>query len=90
VTVRAAVSTRPPFDSKNSKQKSPRRISPWRALQFLRCGRYADDLPDMSNRFQAVNKLQKIQRNGFDKLKLLWPIMFCEMETPATIFRRGL
>jgi hypothetical protein len=44
----------------------------------------------MSNRFQTVNKLQKIQRNGFDKLKLLWPIMFCEMETPATIFRRGL
>jgi len=44
----------------------------------------------MSNRFQTVNKLQKIQRNGFDKLKPLWPIMFCEMETPATIFRRGL
>jgi hypothetical protein len=29
----------------------------------------------MSNRFQAVNKLQKIRRNGFDKLKPLWPIV---------------
>jgi hypothetical protein len=44
----------------------------------------------MSNRFQTVNKLQKIQRNGFDKLKLLWPIMFRGIEEPAIVVRRGL
>jgi hypothetical protein len=35
-------------------------------------------LPDESNDFQAVNKLQKIQRNGFGELKLPWPIIWCK------------
>jgi hypothetical protein len=48
---------------------------------FLRCGLcsfcddgvIAGDLPDMSNRFRVMNKLRKIRRNDFDKLKPLWP-----------------
>ena len=46
-----------------------------RALQFSRRWRYAGDLPDVSNRFRAVNKLRKIRRNGFDKLKPPRPIV---------------
>jgi hypothetical protein len=46
------------------------------------------DLPDMSNRFRAVNKLQKIRRNGFDKLKPPWLTM-SKTKKPATITGAG-
>src|SRR3954470_25041150 len=42
----------------------------------------------MSNRFRAVNKLQKIRRNGFDKLKPPWPTI--RNGKARRRFRRGL
>ncbi|MEH2544166.1 hypothetical protein V1283_000811 [Bradyrhizobium sp. AZCC 2262] len=68
------VDVRPPSDWEISSKK-PATDCSVRALQLSRCWRYAGDLPDMSNRFRAVNKLRKIRRNDFDKLKPLWPIV---------------
>src|SRR5207248_3121050 len=62
------VDVRPPSDWGISNKK-PATDSSVRALRFSRCWRYAGDLPDVSNRFRAVNKLRKIIRNDFDKLK---------------------
>src|SRR3954467_11505021 len=42
----------------------------------------------MSNRFRAVNKLQKIRRNGFNKLKPPWPTI--RNGKARRRFRRGL
>jgi hypothetical protein len=62
---------RPLSDLKNSKQKA--------RSGFLRAGfailSIAGDLPDMSIRFRMINKLRKIQRNGFDNLKPPWLIV---------------
>jgi hypothetical protein len=65
---------RPPSDWGISNKK-PATDCSVRALQLSLCWRYAGDLPDVSNRFRAVNKLRKIRRNDFDKLKPLWPIV---------------
>ena len=54
------VDVRPPSDWEISSKK-PATDCSVRALQLSRCWRYAGDLPDMSNRFRAVNKLQKIR-----------------------------
>ena len=61
---------RPPPGSEDFK-KSPRRIFSERALRFSRSCHFAGDLPDVSNHFRAVAKLHKMQRNSFDKPKLL-------------------
>ncbi|MGY2904918.1 hypothetical protein [Bradyrhizobium sp. URHC0002] len=53
------VDVRPPSDWGISNEKPATDFSV-RALQFSRWWRYAGDLPDMSNRFRAVNKLRKI------------------------------
>jgi hypothetical protein len=44
----------------------------------------------VSNYFRAVNKLQKMQRNGFDKLKLPGPIVLPKTKNPLPVSRRGL
>jgi len=62
------VDVRPPSDSRIPNKKPATEFSV-RAFAILRRWRYAGDLPDMSNRFRTINKLQKIRRNGFDKLK---------------------
>jgi hypothetical protein len=54
---------------KNS-QKSPRRISPRGPDDFCDDVVLPPDLPDVSIYFRSVNKLQKMQRNKFDELKL--------------------
>jgi len=53
------VDVRPPSDWEIPKQKPATEFSV-RALQFSRWWRYAGDLPDMSNRFRTINKLQNI------------------------------
>jgi hypothetical protein len=60
-----------------------------RALRFSRCWRYAGDLPDVSNRFQAVNNCQEIRRDGSGELKRLWPIALSN-EKARAVFRCGL
>jgi hypothetical protein len=87
------VDVRPPSDWGISNKK-PATDCSVRALQLSLCWRYAGDLPDVSNRFRAVNKLQKIRRNDFDKLKppadSLGSRESWEMKKPVAIFRRGL
>lgn len=69
-------------------RKSPRRISPRGLHDLQRCG-FAGDLPDVSNRFWVVNKLRKMQRNSFDKLKLPRPIIVGKIKNPLPVFRGG-
>jgi len=49
---------------------------------------FADDLPGVSNRFQAVNKLRKMRQNGFDKLKPISPIVL-DMKKPTAVSGAG-
>jgi hypothetical protein len=68
------VDVRPPSDSRIPNKKPATDFSV-RALRFSRWCHFASDLPDVSNHFRAVTKLHKMQRNSFDKPKLLWWII---------------
>jgi len=83
------VDVRPPSDWWITNKKPATDFSV-RTLQFSRCWRYAGDLPDVSNRFRAVNKLRKIRRNGFDKLKPFSPTVFAKRKSPPPFPARAL
>jgi hypothetical protein len=82
------VDVRPPSDSRIANKKPATDCSA-RALRFFAMMAFADDLPGVSNRFQAVNKLRKMRRNGFDKLKPISPIV-CEWKSPQPFPARAL
>ena len=65
--------------------ESPQRISPCGLYNFRDYVVFARDLPDVSNHFRTVNKLQKMRRNDFDKLKLFWAILR-KMKNPRPAF----